>query len=61
MGPPHELAIARAIRRYRNEQSQRGSNPCLHLERAERIMAARLSQSQGMSFLRAQSANLDDQ
>jgi hypothetical protein len=32
------------------KQSQRGSNPCLHLERAERIVAARSSRSQGMSF-----------
>ena len=42
------------------EQSQRGSNPCLHLERAERIVEARPSRSQGMSFWQVKTAILDD-
>jgi hypothetical protein len=38
---------------HNDEQSQRGSNPCLHLERAERIVPACPSRCRVMSFLQA--------
>ena len=42
------------------EQSQRGSNPCLHLERAERIVAAELTQSHDVAFSHLRTASFDD-
>jgi hypothetical protein len=45
---------------YSNSQSQRGSNPCLHLERAERIVASEFIRSQEMPFQQVKSPNLAD-
>jgi hypothetical protein len=41
-------------------QSQRGSNPCLHLERANRFMASGPGRSHVVAFLHLRTATFDD-
>jgi len=45
---------------YSPEQFQRVSNPCLHLERVERIVARRPGRSHGVPFLQIKMADFDD-
>jgi len=44
-----------------SEQSQRDSNPCRHLERARRFIAGGSSPSNGVAFLRLETATVDDE